>query len=227
MLADLGFRCRPLDSWPGEPTRNRLRDPFGAAWGPTVALLRRELRHLGAKGARSILVAVREEDILLDGSGPKARAIATHPGVVLSFDSRYGPLKYACDRFANWQANVRAIALGLEALRRVERYGISRRGEQYQGYKQLPGSVAEMTPDVAANILERHSRIPASAIRSDGGVAEAAYRLAAKATHPDAGGNAEDFKAVQQAREALAKGPANTPGGNRMKHASAAEELFS
>jgi len=101
------------------------------------------------------------------------------------------------------QDNVRAIALGLEALRKVERYGISRRGEQYQDYKQLSGSVAEMTPDVAANVLERWSHIPAASIASHPSVMEAAFKLAAKATHPDAGGDATDFRAVEEARRIL------------------------
>jgi hypothetical protein len=35
-----------------------------------------------------------------------------------------------------WQDNLRAVALGLEALRRVERYGIAQRGEQYAGWRR-------------------------------------------------------------------------------------------
>jgi hypothetical protein len=44
-------------------------------------------------------------------------------------------LVYATDACDFWQHNVRSIALGLEALRAVDRYGISRRGEQYAGYR--------------------------------------------------------------------------------------------
>lgn len=208
MLAQLGFRCRPLDKWPGELTKSRSKAPFDAQWGSTIDLLTRELRQLKASGDRVLLVAVREEDILVDGSAPKARACAAHPGVIMSFGSRYGPLKYACDRFTHWGDNVRAIALGLEALRKVERYGISRRGEQYQGYKQLPGTVAAMTPDVAANVLERWSAIPAAAIAANRDVAEAAFKLAVKKTHPDAGGDPTDFRAVEEARRVLLNGDA-------------------
>jgi len=208
VLAQLGFRCRPLDSWPGELTKSRLRSPFDPKWGPTLTLLARELRQLRASGDRSLLVAVRQDDILLDGSAPKARAVASHPGVVIAFGSRFGPLKYACDRFSDWQSNVRAIALGLEALRKVERYGISRRGEQYQGYRQIAGAVAQVTPDVAANILERWSGIPAAAITSSREVAEAAFKIAVKKTHPDAGGAAVDFRAVEEARRVLLNGEA-------------------
>ncbi len=44
-------------------------------------------------------------------------------------------LVYATDACEFWQHNVRSIALGLEALRAVDRYGISRRGEQYAGFR--------------------------------------------------------------------------------------------
>ncbi len=44
-------------------------------------------------------------------------------------------LVYATDCCDFWQHNVRSIALGLEALRAVDRYGISRRGEQYAGFR--------------------------------------------------------------------------------------------
>jgi hypothetical protein len=44
-------------------------------------------------------------------------------------------LIYATDACELWQHNVRSIALGLEALRAVDRYGITRRGEQYAGFR--------------------------------------------------------------------------------------------
>ena len=68
---------------------------------------------------------------------PRANASPKSPAVVIAFESKHGPLQYATDAFTHWQANVRAVALGLEALRRVERYGITKHGEQYTGWKQL------------------------------------------------------------------------------------------
>lgn len=44
-------------------------------------------------------------------------------------------LIYATDACEDWRHNVRSIALGLEALRAVDRFGISRRGEQYAGFR--------------------------------------------------------------------------------------------
>lgn len=198
-LSHIGFIMRPIDTWPGELTKDRLRSPFGG-WGDTAALMDRELRHLGADSYRSMLVAT--DQIRTDGSGFLKGATVAHQGVVLTFGSRFGPLKYACDRFDDMGSNIRAIALGLEALRRVERYGISRRGEQYQGYRQLAAAVVEMTPEIARNTIAKFSGIPAASLH-DPDVLTAAWRLAAKRTHPDAGGNVEDAKAVNEAREFL------------------------
>lgn len=44
-------------------------------------------------------------------------------------------LVYATDACEDWRHNVRSIALGLEALRAVDRYGITRKGEQYAGFR--------------------------------------------------------------------------------------------
>jgi hypothetical protein len=203
MLADLGFRCRPIDSWPGEFTKQRKRSQFHAQWGMTLKLLGTELRHLGAKNG-NLLIAVDERDILLDGTRPRAKAPAEHPGVILAFDSKHGPLKYACDRFDHWQDNIRAIALGLEALRAVERYAITRRGEQYQGFKQLAAATPSRTQ--AAELLSRYSPWSTEELLASSDAAEAAGKQASKKTHPDAGGSPDDFRAVQQAREILAAG---------------------
>ncbi|MEQ9335710.1 MAG: hypothetical protein RJQ03_00800, partial [Miltoncostaeaceae bacterium] len=181
------MRARPLTTWPGPvtPEGERVRSPFSAAWWTTLDLLRRELDHLGAETA-VLELAITEADIRLDGL-PRAAARAAHPGVVLSFTSTHGPLRYAVDRFRSWQDNLRAISLGLESLRRVDRYGMTRAGEQYRGWVAIE---AEAGP---ADLVDR-GRI----LIADHGSVAAALR----ATHPDHGGAAEDLRAVLAARDA-------------------------
>src|SRR5690349_15087060 len=115
---------RPLVLWPHAETRGRKRSQFKAAWSDTVWLLEREVGLLGGRQA-VMQIAITEDDLRLDGR-IRANARPTHPGVVVSFESRHGPLEYATDVFDDWQDNVRAIALGLEALRKVDRYGIAK-----------------------------------------------------------------------------------------------------
>lgn len=174
---------RPITLWPHAETRHRRPAAFSAGWSATVDLLEREIGNLGARHA-VIQLAVTEEDIRLDGQ-IRANARPSHPGAIVSFDSRHGPLEYATDVFTHWQDNVRAIALGLEALRKVDRYGIAKRGEQYRGWKALPVGDGPST--------ERGAEL----IREHGGV-----RQALMATHPDHGGDPAEFADVQAAREA-------------------------
>lgn len=128
------------------------------------------------------------------------------PAVVLTF-KRAGktPLVFACDYFKRWQDNLRALALGLEALRKLERYHIAQTGDQYRGWQALPASTTTaLNVDQAAAVLARSSLYPADKIAHDSQVARLAVRVAASATHPDRGsGSTSDFQLVQEAKRVL------------------------
>lgn len=210
------LQLRPIDRWPhAELTVSRRRSPFGSTYSATLEVLDRELRHLGAESA-VLMLAVREEDIRLDGELRANARSEEHPGVVLAFESKFGPLKYATDVFTHWQANLRAIALGLEALRRLDRYGISGRGEQYTGWKQLGSGIAmsagfatraqaaEWIGDLAAahELVYRLDELDEG--MGPGPFLEDAYRSLAKLVHPDAeGGDEETFKRLNAAHDLL------------------------
>lgn len=127
---------RPLPTWPHKPTKRRRRAQFKTSYPRTLALLEREVRALGGKDV-VMGVGLEERDIRLDGQ-PRANARAYgHPGVEISFDSRdHGRQTFATDEYDDWEDNVRAIALSLEALRAVERWGVSK-GRQYAGFTLL------------------------------------------------------------------------------------------
>ncbi|MBW3630660.1 MAG: molecular chaperone DnaJ, partial [Gemmatimonadetes bacterium] len=203
----MNINYRPIDRWPGEQTRDRKASPFQASFPATLDLLDRELDYLGAKDV-VFQVALREEDFKRDGD-PRANARASHPGVILAFNSKYGPLKYATDTFSDYQANIRAIALGLEALRKVDRYGITKRGEQYTGWKALPSGSevgAAMTVDEAALHLATwgsanlNTPIDPEELIGSAMLVAGAYRMAAKRMHPDAGGSTDEFQRLQEAK---------------------------
>ena len=163
----MDFTHRPIETWPGPMTAHRVRSPFFASWGSTMKLLERELRFLGAKKV-VLQEALLNQDIRLDRK-PKANAKAAHPGVILSFDSKHGPLNYPCDRFDSWDDNVRAIALSLEHLRAVDRYGVTRSGEQYRGWARLPGpNGSAMTLGTALETLSRFANLAAADSKCSG-----------------------------------------------------------
>jgi hypothetical protein len=186
-MADFG----PIELWPGVLTPNRRYAPFRTQWRSTVHLLARELDMLVAKRV-VIQVAIEPRDFRLDGM-PRANARQIHPGVIVSFDSKWGPLEYATDEFTDWQDNIRAIALSMEALRKVDRYGVSKRGEQYRGWKQLPTGTM---PDLADTIT---SKAQAKAFLTEHG----GFREAVKTFHPDNGGDVVLYRATIRAQEIL------------------------
>ena len=193
----LNYAFHPIGSWPHPDTDPRRGwNTFRSGWGDTLNLLERELTHLEA--FRIVLQAdFREADIRLDGM-PRADACQpVHPGIILSFESRVGPQRYASDAHLFWQHNVRGVALGLEALRAVDRYGITRSGEQYAGWKQLTAGSGLTTREAAMALLT-------DLVGGGGGFDLAlAYKRALKKAHPDGGGTQELFAQVQDAGRIL------------------------
>lgn len=174
---------RPISSWPGAQTAHREYSRFGASEGDSWALLKRELKMLQARNI-VIQLALRENQIRNDG-WPYASARPAHPGIIIAFDSRYGPLKYATDKFHTFAENLRGLAKSLEALRMVDRYGVTKSGEQYKGWKELAsGPSSEGDSERGRSLIEKHGSVAAALM----------------ATHPDHEGDREDYEAVQAAR---------------------------
>ena len=202
MFRTIADQFEPIDAWPGEPTKNRRRSPFKATLDNTYRLLEHELVELGCR--RLVIQANCDRHMIRNDGLLRSDARLRGPGVILAFDSKHGPLRYPCDTFDHWDSNLRAIGLALEALRKVDRYGVTRRAEQYRGWQALPapdaGETIRTEEDAwkfLENLLGHHVGLKTS------GAVEFALREAERKTHPDKGGNADDFKKVQRARELL------------------------
>lgn len=200
-LATLYYReaTRPL----GEPVW-RANSPFGANMlTKTQRLLRREAAQLGADKV------VVEVDGPLRADGAPAVTRLRSPAIRVFIDSVHGPLRYDVDTYAHWEDNLRGVALALEALRSVDRYGVTRHGEQYTGWKALPpgqvslGAGVNMSRDVALKIVADESGVPVA----EDAPAELLALLIRKAksqAHPDRwGGDRSRWDAVEQAARAL------------------------
>lgn len=206
------YSIRPIVTWTDPVTECRLSSgTFRASWDATLALLKDETEHLDIEGPIVMQIDVKEADLRADGMLRTRARVGDFPGVIISFQSRFGPLRYATDAYEQrwsgslpgWQANVRAIALALEALRAVDRYGVTKRGEQYQGWTALPAARAQGS---------KHFTDPAEAIawmkRCAGpdatGDAKALYKLLGKRMHPDMPeGNAELWERLDAAAALL------------------------
>ncbi len=117
-----------------------LRSPFRATYGKTLKDLERELDHLDAH-AITIQAGFPSEKIRNDG-WPYSSARPEHPGVVLQWQKGKDVFTFRSVKFATFEENLRAIALTMDALRRVDRYGVVE-GEQYQGFKQIAAPAAD------------------------------------------------------------------------------------
>ena len=196
------YTFRPL-RWVDVSTRasaRRSRRTFKAGWQDTLNLLARELEYLKARDV-VIEADFREQDIRLDGM-PRANARQPeHPGVRIAFDSKHGPLVYATDSCAFWQHNVRSIALGLEALRAVDRYGVTKRGEQYTGWKAIGSAPAAvpMASTAAWAVLRDLAGFTPQADVSH----ERIISVARQYAHPDHGGTADTWARFDRAYKAV------------------------
>jgi hypothetical protein len=210
------FQIRPLGIWDRPVTDPRAGSGrFRASWDDTIALLVSEVDKLDGD-LIVIQVDADPSDIRRDGM-LRARTNVGFPGVKVSFQSKHGPLTYATDAYdrgyysdpPGWQANVRAIALSLQALRAVDRYGVTHTGEQYRGWSAIAAKAAEdtLSVDEARRVLADAAGVPASSLTTAEAIVRA-YRAAAKTTHPDAGGNADVFRLIGKARDVLLGGQA-------------------
>jgi hypothetical protein len=207
------WQIEAMENWSYPDSKgNRKPNPFRAKYAETLDLLERELDHLDVVGAVAVRVVAREADVRRDGM-LRAQAKVLHPGVALSFrSSSHGDLTYPCDRFearyygeVSWQVNLRAIALGLEALRKLDRYGIAGRGEQYAGWRAIeaPGSrPAFASADEAIRWLRELTDWPAG----EPAVLDRLLRRASAITHPDRGGDRSLWDRVDAARQLLEGG---------------------
>jgi hypothetical protein len=213
-MSDVTYLVRPLGQWidPETPVR-RSAHVFKATWRDTLAFLGDEIEKIGGKSPVVFQIDVQESDIRLDGM-LRANAKVGHPGVVISFESKYGPLRYATDAYEqqyyggmpSWQANIRAIALALQALRAVDRYGVTRRGEQYVGWRAITaGGATFASADEALRWMAKYAADELGLVLAADITPKALYRAMAMKMHPDQGHPRADWDRLDDARRMLAE----------------------
>lgn len=203
------MKIGPIGEWPGALSRERQVSKFSAGLSDTLQLLDREIWQLvdtkAQQDSAELLIAIPAGAFRIDGR-PYANAKAEHPGVIFSIDSRHGHLSYPCDTFTTWQDNLRAIALALEALRKVDRYGVTKRGEQYRGFLAIEATAAPSgfaTATEALRYLRDVSGVPADIYEPPEVHMPRVIRAAQRRAHPDTGGDSATFQRVSLAETKL------------------------
>lgn len=211
-MSDQQQQRYPL-SWPVGWKRisrhQRQRASFSASGSRTVADVNGQTRT--ERVARQLTVA----DALKRVSGELSRLGATHeilstnvilridglprsgqpepedPGAAVYFKLKGQPRCLACDKWNRVADNIAAIAQHIDALRRIDRYGVGTLEQAFAGYAALPANTAANWRDVFGFPSDR--RIAWSEV-------EDAFRNAARAAHPDVGGTHEQMARLTEAK---------------------------
>lgn len=180
---------RALPAWP-YPPRPQATAPFRMGWEDSLASLEAEI---DAIAGDDVVIGVVTDPRYIGISGilkAEGRGRERHPGAEVSFSTPDGRrLVFHTDAYKELRQNIRAIAAGLEALRAVDRYGITSTAEQYAGFAQLTAGGPDATR--GQMLVDRA-----------GGV-----RQALMEHHPDHGGDAKAFADVQAYRALLEARP--------------------
>lgn len=203
----LNAHFKPLHQWPGGRNKGHLAKSgtFKASWLQTLDLLKYELGKLRAK---NVVIQIEDPEthkrMRNDGSMTLPdKYWRDKSGVVLTFESPKGNISMPCDRYDHWRDNLRAIALSLEALRAVDRYGVTRGNEQYRGWTQIGNGNGKMDRASAFRLIETLSGAPIKLPATVETIA-AIIKTLKVAHHPDKpGGSHETFVAIGQAEEVL------------------------
>ena len=208
-MIDLRFVPLDLKAFPGgarESAKRRASTVFSSTYNRTLDRLEYELDKLGALDI-VVQAGYSRGDLRNDG-WPLSKARPLHPAVVLAFRTKKNGEEYSfpCDTFTTFEHNLHAIAFTLEALRAVNRYGVTRGHEQYKGFAQLeaPPDTKRWTVDAAASWLAARHGVAREQILADPEYYREAYRAQARRLHPDASAAAtDDWNRLQDAKRLL------------------------
>jgi hypothetical protein len=152
-----------------------------------VQRLEAELDRLGA---RSPVLSTNVE-LRLDGR-PRSDNEPRDPGAAVYFQFKGRATVLACDRYNRVADNIAAIAAHIDALRRIDRYGVGTLEQALAGYKALPA-------DTAADWRTVFGFAGGSSPTRD--QVEDAFRRLARERHPDHGGSDDAMQHLNRARE--------------------------
>lgn len=184
------------EGWARTPAGRRISGGrFNTTFERARSELMNELRLLGAGNVVvSSWLPLRRDGLPY---ADQARRKLDDPGVAVYFMLRKRQMVMARDAYTSVHDNLRSIGLGIAHLRGLERHGGGTMMERaFEGFAALPApekfdawGTLGLRPGATQDEIE------------------AKFRELAKRHHPDMGGDAVMFHAIQKAREIALKGP--------------------
>ena len=145
-----------------------------------------EVRRLGADDNMILSTNV---PVGLKGMPYSVKGEPTDPGVALYITLDRKALVFACDKWDRVPDNIAAIAQHIDALRRIERYGVGRLDQAFVGYAALPPSAEDWRIVLGVGEYATINQV------------DAAFLEKMKAAHPDAGGTHDEAAKLTAARD--------------------------
>ena len=152
-----------------------------------------ELKRMGARDVviSSNVKPNRDGEIPYDARAPK------DAGVAVYFKHKDRMRSFSCDRWRTLEQNLYALALTIEAMRGLQRWGCSDMDRAFQGFAALPPP-SDGSGSPWWEVLKCARIWPLQDI-------ETQYRVLAKKMHPDAGGSTQAManlsRAIEEARK--------------------------
>lgn len=203
-------------SWPLDWKRTRPRDRRRASFARTVteqsevtsASGQRELRTTRRAAPLTVAAALDRLDAELNRLGATDPLLSTNvpvgvrgvplskswaepqdTGVACYLMLQGKPLVFACDKWDRVADNIAAIAQHIDALRRIERYGVGKVEQAFAGYAALPPAADDWRAILGVGEYATLDQV------------DAAFLEKAKQLHPDAGGSHDQMAALTAARD--------------------------
>lgn len=172
-------------------SRNGPND-FGTKLVTLAEARDRLARELDRLNARQPILSSNVE-LTVNGQPRSGRPEPADPGAAVYFQLNRKPVVLACDSYSRVAQNVAAIAAHIDAMRRMERYGVATVEQQFTGYLALPGP---LVVDDWRGVLGDPKTLAE---------AESAFRERMKQAHPDTPGGSTAKATVLNAAIALAR----------------------
>ena len=172
---------------PDEAKSRKRKVPLSAS--DAALRLEQELARLGANNP----ILSTNQKIRLDGTPRSDLGEPSDVGAAVYFQLNEKPRCLACDRWTRVADNIAAIAQHIDALRRIERYGVGTMEQAFAGYAALPASPTDWW------IVLGVTREATTAQIDD------AYRTLARTSHPDVGGSHHQMARINAARDEARK----------------------
>lgn len=171
----------------GQTHTSRSQQPVSVAVG--IRRLRAELGRLGVL-ERDCIISTNMPT-RLDGLPYSSSREPDDPGAAVYFRLKKQDRVLACDAWTRVADNLTAIAQHIDALRRIDRYGVGTLDQAFAGYAALPPKGGTWRGALGFG--------PDELVTGD--MVERAFRVKARAAHPDViGGSHEAMAAVNSAR---------------------------